>query len=171
MWDRIVRAQADRAVFDIETGLRLQSITHLLRGVRRIVGMGLGVTPSGDDFLTGLIAAYYFFANDDDFRQRLFVGAGSLIDRTTLPAFFMLKAALKGLCPEPLAGLLYALSNFDASRHVSQGSYAGYGDLARLKGAIENLTACGATSGRDMLAGVMSWLRASADCECAYAAN
>lgn len=171
MWDRIVRAQADRAVLETETGLRLQSSDHLLSGMRRAVGLGLGVTPSGDDFLTGMIGAYFFFAYDDDFRQKLFVSARSVIDGTTLPAFFMLKAALRGLCPEPLGVLLHALSNFDTSRRLSPNGHTVHGDLAGLKSAIEGLTACGATSGEDMLAGVMSWLRASADCECAYAAN
>jgi hypothetical protein len=171
MWERIVKVQADRAVLEIETGLRRQSNVHLLKGMRRAVGLGLGVTPSGDDFLTGLIGTHFLFAHDDDFRQKMFVSAGSLIERTTLPAYFMLRAALRGLCPEPLAVLLQTLSRLDTSRCPPLSGRTLQSDLAGLKNAIETLTACGATSGQDMLAGVMSWLRACADCECAYAAN
>ena len=176
-WSGIVQAEAGRSLRDIETGLQSRSADYILSGVRRAVGLGPGATPSGDDFLTGFIGAYYFFAYDDEFRQRLFVSIAPLVSRTTLPAFFMLRAALRGLCSEPLAALLYSLQDYagaaqdviaDAAVHTDPATAEG---AAALRDAVASLSGIGATSGQDMLAGVLSWLLATTDCGCAYAAN
>lgn len=176
-WPRTVQAEAGRALRDVETGLQSRSPDSILSGVRRAVGLGPGATPSGDDFLTGLIGAYYFFAYDDEFRQRLFVSIAPLISRTTLPAFFMLRAALRGLCSEPLAALLYSLRDCGTARQdVLTDPAAGMDpsiteSVDTLRSAVTSLADIGATSGQDMLAGVLSWLLATTDCGCAYAAN
>ena len=176
-WSRIVQTEAGQALRDIETGLQSRSPDSILCGVRRAVGLGPGATPSGDDFLTGLIGAYYFFAYDDEFRQRLFVSIAPLIGQTTLPAFFMLRAALRGLCSEPLAALLYSLRDYGTARQDGLTDPAVGMDPSMAKGAVAirsaviSLSDIGATSGQDMLAGVLSWLLATTDCGCAYAAN
>jgi hypothetical protein len=170
-WLQIVQAQAGRALQEIETGIRSRCRDPILSGVSRAVGLGPGATPSGDDFLTGFIGAYYFFAYGDEFRQRLFVSVAPLVRKTTLPAFFMLKAALRGLCPEPLAALLYSLRDCGAADNGGSTEQGDLIDSPAIRRAIESLLKIGATSGQDMLAGVLSWLLASSTCGCAYATN
>jgi hypothetical protein len=144
------------AVDLMESAWRLRCVEPVLRGVKQLVGLGIGLTPSGDDFLIGFIGAAYFFANGDDFRKSVFEGMRPLVHRTNLPSFFMLKAALKGCYPEPLSDFLYAIEA---------------GSSARVRVAAKRLTGLGATSGQDMMAGVLSWLHVSSTCGAADAAH
>jgi hypothetical protein len=120
-------------------GRRLRSVSPVMRS---LIGLGLGLTPSGDDFLTGLLAAYYFFSYESEFRRSIFRSLRPVIGCTTLPSSFMLRAALKGSYPEHLTELVRSLDT---------------GDHAGLRRAFDEITAMGATSGQDMLAGVLFW--------------
>lgn len=152
----VLAARIGCAVDLMETAWRLRRVEHVLRGVRQLVGLGIGLTPSGDDFLIGFIGAAYFFAHGDDFRKSVFKGMRPLVHRTNLPSFFMLKAALKGCYPGPLSDFLHSIE---------------MGPSARVRIAAESLTGLGATSGQDMLAGVISWLHVSSTCGAADAAH
>ncbi len=147
-------ARIGGAVDLMESAWRLRCVDPVLRGVKQLVGLGIGLTPSGDDFLIGFIAAAYFFAHADDFRKSVFEGMRPLVHRTNLPSFFMLKAALKGSYPGPLSEFLNAIET---------------GPRAKVRYAAERLTRLGATSGQDMLAGVLSWLHVSSTCGAADA--
>jgi hypothetical protein len=125
-------------------------------GVTRAVGLGSGFTPAGDDFLTGFVGAYGYLASGDDLREQVFAKMAPVIRRTTLPSFFMLKGALRGSLPEPLAGLLRMLGSSPRE------------DVAA---ALRSLTRAGATSGEDMLAGIITYLAGRAGTGCAHAAN
>jgi len=144
------------AVDLMESAWRLRCVEPVLKGVKQLVGLGIGLTPSGDDFLIGFIGAAYFFANADDFRKSVFEGMRPLVHRTNLPSFFMLKAALKGRYPGPLSDFLHAIETCSSPR---------------LRSAAKRLTGLGATSGQDMLAGVLSWLHVSSTCGAADAAH
>jgi hypothetical protein len=152
----VLRARATALVGEIEASWKSQSIPATLEAARKIVGLGLGLTPSGDDFLTGFFGAACCFANDDAFRRTVFGSMRSVIHRTSLPSFFMLKAALRGLYPEPLVRLLISLM----TRRVED-----------LRQAIDSLNRLGATSGQDFLAGVLCYLQVSSLCGTAYAAS
>jgi hypothetical protein len=143
------------AVDMMESAWRVRCVEPVLKSVRQLVGLGIGLTPSGDDFLIGFIGAAYFFAHADDFRKAVFEGMRPLVHRTNLPSFFMLKAALKGSYPDPLSDFLHAIEA---------------GSAARVRSATKRLTGLGATSGQDMLAGVLSWLHVSSTCGAADAA-
>jgi hypothetical protein len=144
------------AVDLMEASWKLRCVEPVLKGVKQLVGLGIGLTPSGDDFLIGFIGAAHFFAHADDFRKAVFEGMRPLVHRTNLPSFFMLKAALKGAYPGPLSDFLHAIES---------------GSSARVRSAAKCLTALGATSGQDMLAGVLSWLHVSSTCGAADAAH
>ena len=144
------------AVDLMESAWRLRCVEPALKGVKQLVGLGIGLTPSGDDFLIGFIGAAYFFAHADDFRKAVFEGMRPLVHRTNLPSFFMLKAALKGSYPGPLSDFLHAIET---------------GSSARVRSAAKRLTGLGATSGQDMLAGVLSWLHVSSTCGASDAAH
>ena len=150
-----VHLEAARVIRQMEISWTSASLEGMLRAARRAVGMGFGLTPSGDDFLTGMLAASYCFAFHDEFRMKVFEAMRPLIHRTSLPSFFMLKAALHGLYPEPVATLLSAL---------------GHGDSPRLRAAFDRLVHAGATSGQDLLAGILCWLRIATSCGAAHAA-
>jgi hypothetical protein len=144
------------AVDMMESAWRLRCVEPVLKGVKQLVGLGIGLTPSGDDFLIGFIGAAYFFSNADDFRKAVFEGMRPLVHRTNLPSFFMLKAALTGSYPAPLSDFLHAMET---------------GSAPRVRSAAKRLTGLGATSGQDMLAGVLSWLHVSSTCGAADAAH
>jgi hypothetical protein len=116
----------------------------LAESLGRLVGFGEGLTPSGDDFLLGLLAA-----------SRLGPAAGRApLDKAiagVLPTFAaattressrMLEAAVAGNYPEPIVGLLAAIGDDPDG-------------VRRWVGCLREL---GGTSGQDMLAGVLAWL-------------
>jgi hypothetical protein len=155
-WSRALWSEAASITREIKAGLRASSPQAVLGAATRALGLGVGFTPSGDDYLTGLIGAYWYMAPGDRMGEALRAGISPMIHRTSLPSAFMLKAALLGRLPEPLAGLLRAL---------------GQGVEADPVGALTRLTGAGATSGEDTLAGVITYLDARAGVGWAYAAN
>jgi hypothetical protein len=106
-----------------------------------LIGLGPGVTPSGDDLLVGLEAALHALA---DPRAGFLAAALTDIDeRTTVVAATLLRRAAQGEFAERIHRLLAALLGPD--------------DRA-IPGAIERAVAWGATSGTDCLVGVLAGL-------------
>lgn len=110
-------------------------------GLDRLVGTGIGMTPAGDDFLTGVLLAEmqwrYMGGIPDEWR----VPRDAIRDRlasTTLAGRTQLSLALEGHFPA------YLLDFVDASTEHTPSNR-----LAALQAAAEH----GATSGRDALAG------------------
>jgi hypothetical protein len=132
---------------DLAEAWRLGDAARAALAMEGAVGLGTGLTPSGDDFLTGFLGAARLTEYGNGLRRRL--SPHLYIDKsvTTLPSYFMLEGALAGFLPEPLSCLLGALADEDPhrARHWA-------GRLAGL----------GATSGQDMLAGVICCLEATA---------
>jgi Protein of unknown function (DUF2877) len=96
----------------------------------RLIGLGRGLTPSGDDFLTGLFGTL-----------ALTIRPGFSLEferRTTLISRTQLSHALRGELPEVLHNVIRALVHADAS----------------ISAAVRRLRSFGHTSGLDMLAGV-----------------
>lgn len=112
----------------------------LLRQIASAVGFGFGLTPSGDDFLTGMLAACDFFANEKPIYRDIAGAVSMLASSTTLPSFYMLDAACQGLYPETLCEVLPAIVDEDEKCLCRS--------LARLR-------SIGASSGDDMLAGII----------------
>jgi len=155
-WSRALWSEAAGIVGGIKAGLRASHPRTVLAAAERAVGLGFGFTPSGDDYLTGLIGAYWYMSPGDRMGEALRAGISPMIHRTSLPSCYMLKAAVLGRLPEPLAGLLRAL---------------GEGVEDDLAGALKRLTGTGATSGEDMLAGLTTYLDIEAGAGWAHAAN
>ena len=116
------------------------------RVMMEAVGLGGGLTPSGDDFLTGFLGAAHYFERRTGFRDRLWRSLRIEPQMTTLPSFFMLEGALRGFLPEPLSDLLGALGE------------KGPEEVRRCAGWLAGL---GAMSGQDMLAGVICYVEAA----------
>lgn len=119
----------------------------------RLVGLGEGLTPAGDDFLVGWLAALDALACAD--QQLRFLRAtrsrlDTLADRTTEIAAHHLRLAAGGHYSEDVARLLEAL-------------LCGPRDDS-LRCVVERVLAVGASSGADtltgLLAGLATWLGA-----------
>ena len=114
----------------------------LREAAAQLAGRGIGLTPSGDDFLGGLMLwAWLAHPAPGPFCRTLAEVAG--LRTTTLSAAF-LRAAARGQCDANWHRLLAALSA---------------GGVAQLAPAVQQVVAHGATSGADMLAGFL-WLAA-----------
>jgi hypothetical protein len=133
-------ALAELAVV-LETGDR----TGAAEVARRLVGLGPGLTPSGDDVLVGIEAALHALARPS--AGFLTLATGDVEGRTTALAATLLRHAGAGEFAERLHGLLAALLGSD--------------DEA-IPAAIDRAVAWGATSGTDCLLGVLVGLDVSA---------
>lgn len=103
-----------------------------------LIGLGIGLTPSGDDFLVGLLAGLE--ATDDPMREPLAAAiAREAPPRTTAFGAALLDHACRGEFSERLHDVLVAM----ASRNG-----------AALQPAITRANAYGATSGADTLTGL-----------------
>ncbi len=113
----------------------------LREGARLLAGRGGGLTPSGDDFLSGLMLWAWLAHPDPDGFCRAVVDTAAELT-TTLSAAF-LRAAARGECGAPWHALLAGLAEED--------------DVA-LAAAAERVLSYGATSGADALTGFL-WMK------------
>jgi len=110
----------------------------LKEGAGRLAGLGVGLTPAGDDFLAGLMLwAWLAHPGPRRLCQLVFEAAAA---RTTALSAAFLRAAAEGMCSEPWHDLLAALDG---------------GRQDRLEAAVQKVLACGSTSGADTLAGFL----------------
>lgn len=120
-----------------------------IRGLAALVGLGEGLTPSGDDVivgaLAGLDAALEASGEAAALRQRLCAELEQGTSRTTRLAAQMLDAAAAGFYAEPVLGLLQTLAL------PKPGAKA-------LERAVAALLAVGHRSGADTLSGIVAAL-------------
>ncbi|MDR5683479.1 MAG: DUF2877 domain-containing protein [Armatimonadota bacterium] len=114
-------------------GLRTDEADEIRSGAQRLCGLGLGLTPSGDDFLVGVLIGLRLAGAD----PRPIVEAAT--DTTRISRAY-LEAAAHGQANEPWHDLLQALR-----------SEGGWEPSAR------RLLRWGETSGADMMAGFFAW--------------
>ena len=119
--------------------------TRAAEVARRLVGLGPGLTPSGDDVLVGIEAALHALARPS--AGFLALAMGGVEERTTALAATLLRHAGAGEFAERLHILLAALLGSD--------------DEA-IPATIDRALAWGATSGTDCLLGVLIGLDVSA---------
>lgn len=118
--------------------VRVDALAALRAGDgRRYLGLGPGLTPAFDDACVGAMAARRALGIAAPFRL-------AALERTTDVSARYLRLATEGYFGEPLCALVAALF--------------GHGAITP---ALAGLTAVGATSGLDMLAGVLATLEAS----------
>ncbi len=102
--------------------------------VTQLVGLGAGLTPAGDDYLVGVMAALWLNGSSD----RLSNVIEAALSRTTNLSAAFLAAAARGEFMEPWHRLAQALSNDDD---------------AAIQTAVNRIAQFGASSGKDALAG------------------
>ena len=111
---------------------------------RPLVGMGPGLTPSGDDALAGMEAALHALGHPA--AGFLTAALDDVAERTTAVSATLLRHAARGEFAERTHRLLAELLGSDD---------------AALPGAVERAAAWGATSGMDGLVGVLAGLDAA----------
>ena len=118
---------------------------------KTIIGLGPGLTPSGDDFLCGLVvslktgAAVLSMSDDTGFFDEI---AGSIYEearqRTTVFGSSMLREAREGVCPLAVVSLIHCLLTEDMERTAE---------------VSKTLLRMGETSGADIAIGVFYGIR------------
>jgi len=138
---RITLLAAQKATDALQKGWAGDS-QKLHEGVAGLAGLGIGLTPAGDDFLTGAM----LWAWLDHPTPELFCRAVAIVavPRTTTLSAALLKAAARGECSAAWHALLSALS---------MGQREGARD--KIAGAVHEILSRGATSGADSLAGFL----------------
>jgi hypothetical protein len=136
------------ALVDAARGFR-QGETHAL--MERLVGLGAGGTPAGDDFLVGFAAALHASAARDarrrGFGKTLFAHLGSLGDRTNAVSRVYLQAAAAGEVSEKLTNLAVRIARGDGTESAEAAAAAA--------------VAVGHTSGADGTLGLLAGIASS----------
>lgn len=118
------------------------SDADIRRALRRLVGVGVGLTPSGDDVLVGAFVTGRWLGG----RAGRLAEAATVLNFTPLTTALSasaLSAAREGRGPEPLHDLLLAIAG---------------GCEAEIAHATVSLTSIGHTSGTDLAMGVLAAL-------------
>ncbi len=114
-----------------------------------VLGVGEGLTPSGDDVLTGVLAgldaAHRIGPEPGIQRDRLVAVLSSCPARTTRLSAQLLAAAATGRYPEPVLDVLEAI----APREILRG---------QLEHTVRDLVSVGHTTGSDVLRGIVAAL-------------
>ena len=115
------------------------------KNVKRLIGFGEGLTPSGDDFLVGLVTSLHFLDNSES--QHLLQKIKRIInlekERTTFLSGKFLEYACQGKFSETILSLMKTIFSEDREE---------------VEEATKRCLDFGATSGRDTILGVFEGL-------------
>lgn len=135
--------QASVAMNTLARGLYDGDLATLAHGTRQLAGLGLGLTPSGDDILVGVLMALTVSSPPNAGQLRATVLAAAAGRNPRISAAY-LDAAAKGEANEAWHRLLDILPS---------------GDSAVVSSAARTVMSMGETSGADMLAGFLLTLK------------
>jgi hypothetical protein len=145
----VLHREGAAACRDLEHACRSLEVATAEAQVARLIGWGEGLTPAGDDFLVGLLAALQILAGDDA-RQSFLRRLGATIDEaaasTTAVAAHYLRLAVR--------------NHFNADIHDIRDGLLDASGGARLEDSLDAVLSRGATSGGDLLAGLLVGIRA-----------
>ncbi|MBL7175380.1 MAG: DUF2877 domain-containing protein [Desulfobacteraceae bacterium] len=143
-----VLALAWLGIYEIAKACLLRDMPGLLQGANALVGLGEGLTPSGDDFLGGLLFCvntiqrlYPGFVKLDSSEQALFIESAK--QRTHLISFTLLKDLTNGQAVEPLHELIHSVLSDQSPESIRPASC---------------LTQIGHSTGWDLLTGALTGL-------------
>jgi hypothetical protein len=143
-----VLALAWLGIYEIAKACLLRDMPGLLQKANALVGLGEGLTPSGDDFLGGLLFCvntiqrlHPGFISLDSSEQALFIE--SVRKRTHLISFTLLKDLINGQAVEPLHELIHSILSGQPLESIRSASC---------------LTQIGHSTGWDLLTGALTGL-------------
>lgn len=142
------------AAHELAGGVRDGNADAAGRAAFRLMGLGAGLTPTGDDFLCGLLAALWCASGEGSPERQFVVEWGAALsarlDSTNAISATFLECAIAGCFPGAVSALAAAVA----------ASHAGHGhEGARV--ALDGLCARGHSSGMDTATGFLFglWLR------------
>lgn len=154
--------RASEAISVLADGLRRDDAAAAGEAASRLAGLGVGLTPSGDDMLTGAMVALTVVRGDAASGLRRAI-CDAAVPRTTRVSAAYLEAAAGGEAGEAWHRLRDALAG---SARTAKGTgapvVAAEAEAARVEEAARGVMAFGETSGADMLAGFVLAFRAAA---------
>ncbi len=109
-----------------------------LENARSFIGLGEGLTPSGDDFLLGYMICKNIFNKDEDYNSSIIE---SVKNKSTIISYNFFRTVLKGYMSEEWLSFLNSLDKNDLSQE-----------------AVKKILAFGGTSGVYMLTGFLVYL-------------
>ncbi|OGO61023.1 MAG: hypothetical protein A2029_17190 [Chloroflexi bacterium RBG_19FT_COMBO_47_9] len=137
----IVRA-AVPPILNLLSGIRGSNTRLVTESVHSLTGLGIGLTPSGDDVLTGLLAAIVLVStavgNQKGYHSMIESIVSSATGRSNTLSFTYLRQAAKGELTNTLSSYISAL--------VSQGDHS-------VEEVTRRLFSYGATSGSELALG------------------
>jgi hypothetical protein len=122
----------------VTEGLRKLDLSDYSDEIGRIVGLGVGLTPAGDDFLVGVMMAIWFLTPRFMAEKLTRDIASAAVGKTTLLSEAFIKAAGNGEASYPWHRLLEAMAA---------------GNSQQLRTSLLQLIRTGSTSGSDALTG------------------
>lgn len=108
--------------------------------ITRLIGLGMGLTPSGDDFLTGFLATINLFESNEHLFNQIKNYISLPLKSTTDISSAMIKAALEGKYREYVNQFIYSFLEDDKEKFLK---------------AFKNLLKIGSSSGTDMSVGIV----------------
>ena len=128
-------SQLSSARRDFQTAIQEGLPAEITDKAKKLIGLGVGLTPSGDDYLTGRLAV---FASSGRTVPGLEAAIIDSLERTTKVSQLYMKAALRREFAEPVRELCRAMSDDDVAT-----------------AATETMINHGATSGQDVMTGMI----------------
>lgn len=129
---------AKKAITLLSHGLIESDSNSLQESARRLTGLGIGLTPAGDDFLSGVIYGFWAVYSTSKAKSLSRVIVQAAIHRTNELSSAWLRAAANGEASESWHQLLRAI--------IKQ-------DIDMLRDAVRRILPTGHTSGADALGG------------------
>ncbi len=142
----ILHREGRAACAGLEQACRACDFKAALPEATRLIGWGEGLTPAGDDFLVGLMSGLDVLAATSSIRtnflRRLSAAISAQVATTTPIAAHHLRLAANG--------------HFTADLHRLRDALLSANDVTSLQQSVDDTLALGATSGADLVAGLLS---------------
>ena len=114
--------------------------TSFAEGLRHLMGLGCGLTPSGDDFLAGIVMGLFKVGRQNEAARLAHYFYQAARGKVTIISLAFYRALAEGLVAEPYHQFLEAI---------------GRGDSCELEARLKRVSLFGATSGWDTIAGII----------------
>lgn len=128
---------------DMQAAVAVQDAAGAVVAASRLIGLGIGSTPSGDDYLLGCLAVLFMHGRTRRFGAEVAAGVRRLCDDTTPVSRSYLLAACDGRFHADVTKAIEAIF---------------LGESAPIRPAVKRVLAMGATSGTDTMVGILDTL-------------
>ncbi|SET54351.1 DUF2877 domain-containing protein [Thorsellia anophelis] len=138
-----------------------------VQSISRLIGLGEGLTPSGDDIACGVLASLYLLTTNQShfeidlannafrLQQALRAELGIQLHKTTAISQSYLVQAIESEFSEPVALLLQAITCLLEYKQNNEMNYSLDDLLSHLFDAVKKVQAIGSHSGNDILTGII----------------